>query len=98
MTTDAQRTKDAMSYRMTVVLEYKDEASAPRIGVHTKDFGDFTVYALQFSDALAEVERLIAERDQYKGLAEINAQTVKDQAEAIRELQEEIGVLHLEHL
>lgn len=43
---------------VTVVLEYADESQVPRIGIDTKDFGQFKVTRLQFSDALAELERL----------------------------------------
>lgn len=47
-----------MTYRMTVVLEYPDEAAAPRIGAKSvgRDLGDGQVCAVQFSDALAELE------------------------------------------
>lgn len=48
--------------RITVVLEYADEASVPRIGVGTRDFGNCSVRAVQFSDALEELEGLHAGR------------------------------------
>lgn len=44
--------------RITVVLEYKDDAAVPRIGVGTKEFGDFQLVAVQFNDALKELEAL----------------------------------------
>lgn len=44
--------------RITVVLEYANDNAVPRIGLGTKDFGDFRVYALQFGDALLELECL----------------------------------------
>lgn len=42
------------------------------------------------TEALRDVDRLTAERDRYKGQAEINAQTVIRQAKAIRDLEREI--------
>lgn len=49
-----------MAYRMTLVLEYANVEDAPRIGAATegKDFGKFRVCAMQFSDALRELEVL----------------------------------------
>jgi hypothetical protein len=47
-----------MSYRMTLVLEYENERDAPAIGPHTRDLGPFKVYAVQFADALLELEVL----------------------------------------
>jgi len=49
-----------MTYRMTVVLEYETVEDAPRIGPLTegKDMGKFKVCAMQFSDALRELEVL----------------------------------------
>ena len=44
--------------RITVVLEYPSEADVPRIGINTTDFGIGKVCAVQFSDALAELEQL----------------------------------------
>lgn len=44
--------------RITVVLEYESEEAIPRIGLGTKDFGDFKVYAIQFGDGLLELECL----------------------------------------
>lgn len=43
--------------RITVVLEYPDK-QGPRIRPDTKDFGHTKVYAVQFSDALLEIETL----------------------------------------
>lgn len=47
-----------MTYRMTVVLEYPDEKSAPAISGSTRgrDLGDGAVVAVQFADALLELE------------------------------------------
>lgn len=49
-----------MTYRITVVLEYPDRVSSPRINARTKakDLGDGEVTAVQFSDALRELEVL----------------------------------------
>lgn len=49
-----------MTYRMTVVLEYPSAEDAPRINFNTKakDLGNAEVVALQFSDALRELEVL----------------------------------------
>jgi hypothetical protein len=49
-----------MTYRMTVVLEYASVEDAPRLGPLTegKDMGKFKVCAMQFSDALRELEVL----------------------------------------
>jgi hypothetical protein len=47
-----------MTYRMTVVLEYATDRDAPQIGPDTRDFGTFKVAAVQFSDALRELEVL----------------------------------------
>jgi hypothetical protein len=49
-----------VTYRMTVVLEYPSKDDAPRISYNTKakDLGDADVVALQFSDALRELEVL----------------------------------------
>jgi hypothetical protein len=44
---------------MTVVLEYASASAAPQVGVNTRDFGEFTVAAVQFSDALRELEVLL---------------------------------------
>ena len=44
--------------RITVVLEYPSEDDVPRIGINTTDFGIGKVCAVQFSDALAELEQL----------------------------------------
>lgn len=69
-----------MNYRMTIVLEYESARDAPQIGPTTRDFGPARVYAVQFSDALAELEVLLenaSEADQMrayrasKGLLEI---------------------------
>lgn len=48
-----------MTYRMTVVLEYATARDAPAIGRDTRDFGTFKVAAVQFSDALRELEVLL---------------------------------------
>lgn len=47
-----------MTYRMTVVLEYPSVNDAPRVNARTKakDLGDGEVVAVQFSDALLELE------------------------------------------
>ena len=49
-----------MTYRMTVVLEYPSRDHAPQVNARTKakDLGDGEVCALQFSDALRELEVL----------------------------------------
>lgn len=49
-----------MTYRMTVVLEYPSVADSPRITARTKakDLGEGEVCAVQFSDALRELEVL----------------------------------------
>lgn len=47
------------------------------------EYGDY----VRFED----YERLAAERDQYKQMAEINAQTAKDQAKYIREMERDRG-------
>lgn len=47
-----------MTYRMTVVLEYESDRDAPAVGRDTRDFGEFKVAAVQFSDALRELEVL----------------------------------------
>jgi hypothetical protein len=49
-----------VTYRMTLVLEYANVEDAPRIGAATKGegFGTFRVCAMQFSDALRELEVL----------------------------------------
>lgn len=49
-----------MTYRMTVVLEYPDNHAAPHVNARTKakDLGDGEVVAVQFSDALRELEVL----------------------------------------
>ena len=44
--------------RITGVLDYPSEADVPRIGINTTDFGIGKVCAVQFSDALAELEQL----------------------------------------
>lgn len=48
-----------MTYRMTVVLEYEHVRDAPQVGAGTRDFGKFKVAAVQFSDALQELEVLL---------------------------------------
>ena len=50
-----------MKYRQTVVFEYQSSAQAPRVGTGTTNFGPGVVVAVQFSDALRELEYL-AER------------------------------------
>jgi len=46
-----------MATRITYVLEYESDNHVPHIGPFTKDLGRFTkVVAVQFSDALAELE------------------------------------------
>lgn len=49
-----------MTFRMTVVLEYPSADSVPRVGADTlaSDLGAAKVCALQFSDALRELEVL----------------------------------------
>lgn len=49
-----------MTYRMTVVLEYPSIQDAPRVNAKSlaKDLGNGEVVALQFSDALRELEVL----------------------------------------
>lgn len=44
--------------RITLVLEYENDADVPRIAIDTKDFGNFKLHSLQFSDALLELEVL----------------------------------------
>jgi hypothetical protein len=47
-----------MTYRMTVVLEYPNVKDAPQINARTraKDLGEGEVVAVQFADALLELE------------------------------------------
>lgn len=44
--------------RITLVLEYENDDAIPRIGSDSKDFGDFKLHAIQFNDALKELEVL----------------------------------------
>ena len=48
----------AVTYRMTVVLEYLSRDHAPQVNARTKakDLGNGEVVAVQFSDALLELE------------------------------------------
>lgn len=53
-----------MTTRITLVLEYPSDSDVPRIGPGTRDFGAFTaVTAVQFTDALAELEVLLEGAD-----------------------------------
>jgi hypothetical protein len=47
-----------MTYRMTVVLEYPSVKDAPAVSARTKatDLGEGEVVAVQFADALLELE------------------------------------------
>lgn len=45
-----------MTQRITVVLEYPDDAEIPLIGESTKEFGHSRVRAVAQSDALLELE------------------------------------------
>ncbi len=68
-----------MTYRMTVVLEYESERDAPGIGRDTRDFGQFQVYAVQFSDALKELEVLLenaSEEDKQRAYEAATGKTV----------------------
>lgn len=53
-----------MAYRQTVVFEYENIDAAPSVGPDTKDFGTGRVVAVQFSDALAELEVLNEDADE----------------------------------
>lgn len=61
-TTEHSKTDGAGSaFRLSLVIEYPNEAAAPAIGRQECLGG--TIVALQFSDALAEIEHLRDERE-----------------------------------